>query len=78
MIILCTQFHRSSWEFYSKTGDLAYAIYHKSGDQDMMVPVVPHQRVNCHIATEKGEIKKSTKKTNGSRDKHVNCKEVNI
>lgn len=43
-----------SWEFYSKNGDVVFAIYYKDGDK--MIPMVPQKRINCHIATEKGEI----------------------
>uniref|UniRef100_A0A0P5RU89 Cral/trio domain-containing protein n=1 Tax=Daphnia magna TaxID=35525 RepID=A0A0P5RU89_9CRUS len=42
------------WDFHSEEGDIAFAIYRKGDGQ--MIPVVPHERVDCHVSPEEGEI----------------------
>ncbi|XP_057372019.1 SEC14-like protein 2 [Daphnia carinata] len=42
------------WDFHSEEGDISFAIYRKEDGQ--MIPVVPHERVDCHVSPEEGEI----------------------
>uniref|UniRef100_A0A0P6EZV9 Cral/trio domain-containing protein n=2 Tax=Daphnia magna TaxID=35525 RepID=A0A0P6EZV9_9CRUS len=42
------------WDFHSEGGDIAFAIYRKEDSQ--LIPVVPHERVDCHVSSEEGEI----------------------
>uniref|UniRef100_A0A0P5M7D1 Cral/trio domain-containing protein n=1 Tax=Daphnia magna TaxID=35525 RepID=A0A0P5M7D1_9CRUS len=42
------------WDFHSEDSDIAFAVYYKKGSE--LVPVVPHDRVDCHMAAEEGEI----------------------
>lgn len=44
-----------SWEFYCDEGDVAYAIYYKQQDETH-IPIVPHDRVECHLSAEEGQI----------------------
>jgi hypothetical protein len=46
----------SSWDFYSEESDIAFAIYHKKG-KDELVPIVSSERVDCHVSPEEGEIR---------------------
>lgn len=47
-----------SWSFYSKNGDIGFAVYSKklisstAGNHDL----VPYSRVDCHLTHENGEI----------------------
>lgn len=43
-----------SWEFHSEDSDIAFAIYRKQGNE--LIPIVPHDRVDCHLSPEIGEI----------------------
>ncbi|KAI9561415.1 SEC14-like protein [Daphnia sinensis] len=42
------------WDFHSEGGDIAFAVYRKEDSQ--LIAVVPHDRVDCHITPEEGEI----------------------
>lgn len=42
------------WDFHSEESDIAFAVYRKQGNE--MIPVVPHDRVDCHMSPEEGEI----------------------
>lgn len=42
-----------SWEFYCDEGDIGYAIYLKKDEYN---PIVPHDRVECHLSAEEGQI----------------------
>lgn len=42
------------WDFHSEEGDVAFAVYRKHGSK--FVTIFPHDRVNCHLSPEKGEI----------------------
>jgi hypothetical protein len=44
-----------SWKFYSDNGDVAFAIHYKNVKGEK-IPIFPHQRINCHVSAEKGEI----------------------
>ena len=50
-----------SWNFYSKNGDIGFAVYSKqlnaSTDRNHdLVPAVLYSRVDCHLTPENGEI----------------------
>ena len=50
-----------SWNFYSKNGDIGFAVYSKqlnaSTDRNPdLVPAVLYSRVDCHLTPENGEI----------------------
>nr|CAH0109544.1 unnamed protein product [Daphnia galeata] len=42
------------WDFHSEESDIAFAIYRKQGNE--LISVVPHDRVDCHMSPEEGEI----------------------
>ncbi|XP_046460749.1 SEC14-like protein 2 [Daphnia pulex] len=42
------------WDFHSEDSDIAFAVYRKQGGE--LIPVVPHERVDCDMAAEEGEI----------------------
>lgn len=54
LLITRLTLYRASWEFYSEEGDVAFAVYRKTGNE--LTPLVPHDRVDCHISAEEGEI----------------------
>ncbi|KAI9561416.1 hypothetical protein GHT06_012373 [Daphnia sinensis] len=43
------------WDFHSEEGDVAFAIYRKENN-GQMIAVVPNERVDCHVSPEEGEI----------------------
>jgi len=50
-----------SWNFYSKNGDIGFAVYSKqlNGSTDRnpdLVPAVLYSRLDCHLTPENGEI----------------------
>lgn len=42
------------WDFHSEDSDIAFAVYRKQGSE--LIPIVPHDRVDCDVASEEGEI----------------------
>ncbi len=42
------------WDFHSEDSDIAFAVYRKQGGE--LIPVVPHERVDCDMAAEEGEL----------------------
>lgn len=42
------------WEFFSEDSDVAFALYQKKESE--LIPLVPRDRVDCHISNEEGEI----------------------
>lgn len=48
------EFYFSRYEFFTEEGDIAWRIFVMKGDQK--VDVVPEERIECHIMSEKGEI----------------------
>ncbi|XP_046460717.1 SEC14-like protein 2 [Daphnia pulex] len=42
------------WDFHSEESDIAFAIYRKQGSE--LISIVPHDRVDCHMSPEEGEI----------------------
>lgn len=42
------------WDFHSEESDIAFAVHRKQGSE--LIPVVPHDRVECHMSPEEGEI----------------------
>ncbi|EFX85360.1 hypothetical protein DAPPUDRAFT_300433 [Daphnia pulex] len=42
------------WDFHSEGSDIGFAVYRKEGSE--LIPVVPHDRVDCHLSAEEGEI----------------------
>lgn len=44
----------SRWDFHSEESDIGFAVYRKQGNE--LIPVVPHDRVDCHMSAEEGEI----------------------
>lgn len=43
------------WDFHSEDGDIAFAVYRKQGSG--FCAIVPHDRVDCDMLPEKGEIR---------------------
>nr|CAH0109545.1 unnamed protein product [Daphnia galeata] len=42
------------WDFHSEDSDIAFAVYRKQGNE--LIPIVPHDRVDCDVSPEEGEI----------------------
>ncbi|XP_046460719.1 SEC14-like protein 2 [Daphnia pulex] len=42
------------WDFHSEESDIGFAVYRKEGSE--LIPVVPPERVDCHLSAEEGEI----------------------
>jgi hypothetical protein len=42
------------WDFHSEESDIGFAVYLKEGSE--LIPVVPPERVDCHMSAEEGEI----------------------
>ncbi|XP_046460746.1 SEC14-like protein 2 [Daphnia pulex] len=42
------------WNFHSEESDIGFAVYRKQGSE--LIPVVPHDRVDCQMSAEEGEI----------------------
>ncbi|KAI9561417.1 SEC14-like protein [Daphnia sinensis] len=43
------------WDFHSEDGDIAFAVYREK--EGGLIPIVPHERVDCHLSSEEGEIR---------------------
>ncbi len=54
MIYKCT----CRWEFFSEDSDVAFALYQKKESE--LIPLVPRDRVDCHVSNEEGEIQCTT------------------
>ena len=43
------------WDFHSEESDIGFAVYWKKGTE--LLPIVPRDRVDCHLSPEEGEIR---------------------
>ncbi|XP_057372014.1 SEC14-like protein 2 [Daphnia carinata] len=43
------------WDFHSEDGDIAFAVYREK--EGGLLPIVPHERVDCHLSSEEGEMR---------------------
>ena len=42
------------WNFHSEESDIGFAVYRKKDSE--LLPIVPHDRVDCQMSAEEGEI----------------------
>ena len=42
------------WNFHSEESDIGFAVYRKKDNE--LLPIVPHDRVDCQMSAEEGEI----------------------
>lgn len=42
------------WNFHCEESDICFAVYRKTDDE--LIPVIPHDRVDCQVSAEEGEI----------------------